>query len=478
MVIRRRNLILLAAGLLCAPLGRGVAREQVAGPLYTQEEQEELILLPPIETGESEYEREKSESALASEIEALTRRLDELEQLEEERSASEQGKKMAEAAKTSVKWTGELQADFYAFNQDAANKASYGDIENGEAFRRTRFGMFGDYGPAFYRIELDWAQSGRPTFLDVFLGLHDLPNDNHLRVGHFFEPFGLEQQTSNRFVTFMERAMPAQAFAPARNTGICINRNYDDENGTIAYGIFNTDSDVWGDSVGDSFNTAATGRITYLPWYLCDGREYLHLGAAYSYRGSKNDEARFRAQPEARIGAAVPNVPFFVDTGDIPSDHFQIGGLEAAWIHNAFSLQSEYMMCSVDADNGTDPFFDGWYAQASYFLTGEYRPYQRKLAILDRVIPNSDFIRYVGDPEDKCTAYGSGAWEVAVRLSQVDLNDDGWTGGRNTDFTVGLNWYLSPHLRFTSNYIHAMPRDQAGVDSEADIFAMRMGFEF
>jgi phosphate-selective porin OprO/OprP len=58
------------------------------------------------------------------------------------------------------------------------------------------------------------------------------------------------------------------------------------------------------------------------------------------------------------------------------------------------------------------------------------------------------------------------------------LNDDGWTGGRNTDFTAGLNWYLTPHLRFTSNYIHAMPRDQAGVDSEADIFAMRMGYEF
>jgi phosphate-selective porin OprO/OprP len=94
------------------------------------------------------------------------------------------------------------------------------------------------------------------------------------------------------------------------------------------------------------------------------------------------------------------------------------------------------------------------------------------------VIPNSDFIRYVGDPEDKRTCYGPGAWEVAVRLSQVDLNDDGWTGGRNTDFTAGLNWYLTPHLRFTSNYIHAMPRDQAGVDSEADIFAMRGQFEF
>jgi phosphate-selective porin OprO/OprP len=456
---------------LIVALPWGFARAQESSPVYTQEE---LILLPGVE----EVEPPNDEPGLADEIEALKERLEELEGSEEKRSAGEAEKKKVDAAKPSVKWTGELQADFYWFNQDAANKASYGDIENGEAFRRARFGMFGDYGPTFYRIEMDFAQAGRPTFLDVFLGIHDLPNGNHFRVGHFFEPFGLERQTSNRFVTFMERAMPEQAFAPARNTGVCINRNYDDENGTIAYGLFNTDSDAWGDSVGDTFNTAATGRITYLPWYLCDGREYLHLGAAYSFRGSKNDEARFRAQPEARLGAANPNVPFFVDTGLIPSDHFQIAGLESAWIHGSFSLQSEYMMCSVDADDGTDPFFNGWYAQASYFLTGEYRPYQRKLAILDRVIPNTNFIRYLGDPDDKRTCYGPGAWEVAVRLSQVDLNDDGWTGGRNTDFTAGLNWYLTPHLRFTSNYIHAMPRDQAGVDSEADIFAMRGQFEF
>lgn len=433
------------------------------------------MLLPAVEE-ESVLPHE--EAGLNEEIEALKQRLEELEGSEAKRTESEQEKKAADALNPTVKWSGELQADFYWFNQDAANKASYGDIENGEAFRRARFGMFGDLGPTIYRIEMDFAQPGRPSFLDVFLGIHDLPNGNHFRVGHFFEPFGLERQTSNRYVTFMERAMPEQAFAPARNTGVCINRNYDDENGTIAYGVFRSDSDNWGDGVGDEFNTALTGRVTYLPFYLCDGREYLHLGACYSFRGSNNGQARFRAQPEARVGAASPNVPFFVDTGPIPAENYQIGGLESAWIHGAFSLQSEYMMCSVNADDGSTPFLDAWYAQASYFLTGEYRPYQRKLAILDRVIPNEDFVRYAGQPEDKQVCYGPGAWEIAVRLSQVDLNDDGIVGGRNTDFTAGLNWYLTPHMRFTTNYIHAFPRDSAGVDSNADIFAMRMGYEF
>jgi phosphate-selective porin OprO/OprP len=305
-----------------------------------------------------------------------------------------------------------------------------------------------------------------------------LPENQRVRVGHFFEPFGLERQTSNRYVTFMERAMIEQAFAPARNTGVRYDRTYADEHGTAALGVFASDSDIWGDDVGSPTGAAITGRITYLPIWEQDGREYLHLGACYSFRGPRNDEVRFRAQPEAKIGAAVPNVPFFVDTGIFDADQYQIACLESAWILGPLSFQAEYMMASVDADVGTEPFFDGWYGQVSYILTGEHRPYDRKFGVFSRLHPYQDAIRYVGDPKEKNLCRGPGAWEIAGRVTQVDLNDDGFTGGRNTDLTVGLNWYLTPHLKFTSNYIHAMPRDQAGVDSEADIFAMRMGYEF
>ncbi len=54
-----------------------------------------------------------------------------------------------------VKWLGQLQADFYFFDQDEVGQDTYGDIQNGEAFRRKRGSrMLGDYGPAEYRIEM------------------------------------------------------------------------------------------------------------------------------------------------------------------------------------------------------------------------------------------------------------------------------------------------------------------------------------
>lgn len=462
----------------CAPLAAllvalscgGVGAKETS-PVYSEEE---LILLPAVDEPPSTSD----DAGLVREIEVLKGRIDELESSEQKRSASEEEMKAADSKVPSVKWSAEIQADSYWFNQDAANKASYGEIENGVAFRRARAAIMGEYGPSYYRLEMDFAQAGRPTFLDVWFGIHDLPEDQQVRVGHFFEPFGLERQTSNRYVTFMERAMIEQAFAPARNTGVRYDRTYADEHGTAALGVFASDSDNWGDDVGTPTNAAVTGRITYLPVWENEGRELVHLGACYSFRGANSDEAQFRAQPEARLGAATPNVPFFVDTGTIATDQYQIACLESIWIAGPLSVQAEYMLASVDADVGTEPFFDGWYSQVSYILTGEHRPYDRKFAVFSRLHPDRDAIRYAGDPKDKTICLGPGAWEVACRVTQVDLNDNGFSGGRNTDFTVGLNWYLSPYLRFTSNYIHAMPRDQAGVDSEADIFAMRMGYEF
>lgn len=425
--------------------------------------------LPPIDEEGAEF---------PDEIDALRSRLDELEKSESKRAAAEKKKSKADAEKPTVKWTGQLQDDYYWFAQDEANRAEFGDIENGDAFRRARFGMFGEYGPSEYRIEFDFALAGRPTFLDVYAGLNDIPYLGRLRVGHFFEPFSLERLTSNRFTTFMERSLVDQPFAPARNAGVMANNTWLDERGAWGLGLFRSDSDVFGDGVDDNFEHALTGRATLLPYYDCEGRRYVHVGGGYSIRGAANGSARFRSQPEARLGAAIPNVPFFVDTGDIAADYFQLIGSEFAWINGPFSIQSEYVCTVIDADNGTSPMLDGWYLQTTYFLTGEHRPYRRDWGVFDRVIPHHSFVSYAGRAEDKCLRFGPGAWEVAFRVSQLDLNDESVVGGRETNLTAGLNWYLSPYLRLTSNYVHAFVEDASGVDSEADIFAMRVGFEF
>lgn len=429
----------------------------------------DLALLPPAPPAAL------GDDSLASELETLRERLEILESAHTKRTDADLKKKEDEARRPTVKWSGQLQADTYLFSQDEASRAAVGDIDNGTAFRRARFGMLGDYGPAEYRIEFDFALSGRPSFLDVYAGLNDIPGLGRVRVGHFFEPFSLERQTPNRFVTFMERSL-ADLFAPARNTGIMANNTFDDQRGTWAAGFFRSDSDVFGDDLGDEFEAAVTGRVTYLPYYDdATGRCYVHTGLGLSHRQTNADQVRFRSQPEARIGAANPTVPAFVDTGIIAADSFQLIGLEAAWVNGPLAISSEYMLVPVDSQTAGELFFHGWYIEGSYFLTGEHRPYRREFGTFDRVIPKRDFVSYSHEPNLET---GPGAWELALRLSQLDLRDGPIDGGQLTDLTFGVNWYLSPYLRVTSNYIHAFAQHAGGTRSDTDIFAMRVGFDF
>ena len=45
------------------------------------------------------------------------------------------------------------------------------------------------------------------------------------------------------------------------------------------------------------------------------------------------------------------------------------------------------------------------------------------------------------------------ALEVAARLSHLDLNDGNVRGGRQTNATLGLNWYVLSNVRFGVNAI-------------------------
>ena len=404
----------------------------------------------------------------------MSQRLDALQQKVDKLEGAAKKKVEQDAKKPSSRFIMQLQADTYLFHQDAESLAAVGDIQDGSAFRRARVGWCGEHEITEYRIEMDFALAGRPSFLDVWAGLKDVGPADLVRVGHYFEPFSLERLTANRFVTFMERSLPDQPFAPARNLGLMANGTVGEEHATWAIGVFRTASDDFGDDVGDNGERAITGRLTWLAWHdgSESGRRYVHLGSGYSFRDADNDSVRFRSQPEARIGATTPNVPFLVDTGSLPANAYQLYGLEAAVTWDSFSCSGEYMLVPVDRINVADMSFQAAYFTMSYFLTGEHRPYRRNSGTFDRVIP----LQPLRKEQDACGICGLGAWEVAARISHLDLNDGPVAGGDLTDATLGLNWYATPYLRVTANWVHAFL--SRATDSETDIFGLRVGYDF
>jgi phosphate-selective porin OprO/OprP len=151
---------------------------------------------------------------------------------------------------------------------------------------------------------------------------------------------------------------------------------------------------------------------------------------------------------------------------------------EIAFLYGPFSVQAEYMAAMYARDPGrSDPTFDGGYINTSYFLTGENRGYNRKEGRFDRVKPYENFFR-VRD-EDGQVATGKGAWELAYRYSWIDLNEDGIAGGRASDHTFGLNWYLTPYSRMMLNYVHSdVSPNNDRPDTYIDVLMMRAQYDF
>jgi phosphate-selective porin OprO/OprP len=403
---------------------------------------------------------------LREQIEKLAKQVEKLEE-------SEKNRKTESSKFPTANFTMQIQTDAAFFGQNELNRQTVGDIPDGAAFRRARIGWQGKWLQTDYRIEMDFALAGRPSFLDNWLRFNEVPLVKHVIIGHFFEPIFLERLTPNRFLTFLERTTVDSAFAPARNLGIMAYDAPLEERMTWAIGAFRADSDFWGDDTGDNGEWATTGRITGL-LYRNDAKnptKYMHVGSGYSFRDANNEQVRFRSQPEVRIGATVPNVPNFVDTGVIPANSYQLIDFEAAIVHGPFSIQSEYMYVPVDQINGGYLWFQGYYTQISYFLTGEHRPYRTDRGFFDRVTPQRDFCWASGKR-------GLGAWELATRVSHLDLNNQEVLGGELTDISVGLNWYVTKYLRFQCNYIRAFLDDPDRQASGADIVALRANYDF
>jgi phosphate-selective porin OprO/OprP len=130
--------------------------------------------------------------------------------------------------------------------------------------------------------------------------------------------------------------------------------------------------------------------------------------------------------------------------------------------------------------------FSGGYLQFAYTLTGEHRNYDRRFGTLGRAYladgpyENAYLVR---DENGHC-CWGMGAWEIAARLSYVDLNDGSGTnriqGGRLEGLTLGLNWYLNSNLNFMFDWAYDHRDDlPAGVAAGfTSGFGMRMQCQF
>jgi phosphate-selective porin OprO/OprP len=374
-----------------------------------------------------------------------------------------------------MKIGGRFQLDGAIIDPDDRTKEAFPDLSGNKGeIRRARIYTSGTvYRNYDFKFQVDFAEWPDILYKDAYIDMKNIPYVGTIRVGHQFEPFSLEEETSTKYITFMERALPTLAFDPRRNTGLLLFNTPLNRRLWWGVGAFKPVEDDRPFDLSGNSDWNLSGRIAGLPWFE-DKTKLLHLGLSYVHKfrsaGTEEDKRlNFSATPEAHLADEL------VNTGKLISDGADIINPELALALGPFSLQGEYFDARVDRDTGDNLNFSGFYVYASYFITGESRPYVASEASFGRVEPKRNF--------DLKSGSGLGAWEVALRYSCIDLNDEDIQGGEEKNFTAGLNWYLNPNVRFMFNYIFAHVEDSdAGTqflrEGDTNIFQMRFQIEF
>ncbi|TAL26803.1 MAG: hypothetical protein EPN97_18865 [Alphaproteobacteria bacterium] len=349
---------------------------------------------------------------------------------------------------------GRFHMDITSFDEDKSSQP------NNVNFRRSRLGFRGNLGEDFnYKAEVDFAEE-KVNFKEVYLAYTGF-DPTEIWLGNFKPPLGLEQNTSTNYMPFMELSPASKVFTRDESVGGALKTG--GKEWSLAAGVFNEDAGNNDTTQDESISVDARASVDL--WR--DNPNVIHLGIGGSMR---RIGAATTFKEETKPAGTGNNL---VSTGTIARvDNSYVYGPEAAAVFGPFWAQGEYFRNHLDIAEAPDASFDGWYAQAGFFLTGETRPYKGKIGNFDRLKPLHPFSLKNG---------GWGAWEVLARFDELDLNDvaAGITGGRERDTTVGLNWYPIDNVRFMANYLWADTDDNAvTADDDPEIFMFRSQWDF
>jgi len=344
----------------------------------------------------------------------------------------------------SFKLRGLFQADtrFYIDNDSALYP--YND---GTLLRRVEPSFEFTLGKiAYFKVVPEFTADAATT-ADVFGELRFTPAAN-LRVGKFKEPIGLEQLQSSAGLALIERSYVNEV-SPNRDYGIQLGGEFFASRLSYAIGWFNGAPDGRDAASSDVDNRKETAaRIFAEPFKnepgLFQGLGF-GIGGSYGVKDGTGNNLlpRYRSQGQNQV---------FSYNSTVAADGEQTRwSPQAYWYYNSLGLLAEYIASEQELSNGGPKEKienTAYQVEAVYVLTGEDAGYRGVAK------PKQAF--KIGGP-------GWGAFEVAARYTELEIDDDAFTGATPfADLTksisaaktygLGLNWYVNANLKLVTNY--------------------------
>jgi phosphate-selective porin OprO and OprP len=342
-----------------------------------------------------------------------------------------------------------LQVRATAFERGLEGRNSGFDLE------RMRFELGGEY-QHLYRFHVEPNFGADDVELEeAWIGFDLAGGRAGLLLGRMKEPFGLEEMLPRRHFDFPTFSALNQ-FSPAEDHGITLLGG--SLEGPLEYGVA-----VYNGTGGDESNSDkdVAARLVTRPWAESAGSALrgFQLGAAATWGRADEDVSG----AELRTEAKAPFLEFEPDSA-IDGDRLRLG-LETAWLRGPFALTAEAMRVEQDmsgAGGDIETAFEGWYASASWVVSGETKTFRG-------VVPAHPLVG------GEAGTRGSGAFQLAARYSQLMLDDDLVMGGlvdpsaftdRVDTWDVGLNWYSTAHTKVMLHFIRTEFADDIVIDGE------------
>ena len=336
----------------------------------------------------------------------------------------------------SIKVGGRLMYDIDWFDDEAftGNTGSGSDSE----LRRARIYVSGEFGDWEAKVQGDFKDDGDTALGDAYIQYNGW-DDLELVLGKHKEPFGLEEQTSSKDITAIERTMITNALAPGKTYGASLG-SFSNEF-TWMVGVYDHGEE------GNNIATGVTGRMTFAP--VVTKNQVLHFGAGFRQSRLAGNEYK-DADQRLEIHTADEKV----GSGTIVGESIAAYNFEVAYAAGPFHAQAEYFDAEVDGGINADTDISGYYAQFGYVLTGESRPYSK--GKFKRVSPKGE----------------NGAWEMFGRFSHYEPGSD-----EADAYTLGLNYYASKAVRVGVNYVMG-DMTEGNVDKDGNAIAVRFQYVF
>lgn len=330
-----------------------------------------------------------------------------------------------------------LQYDIVHANTDKT------PLKDGNGWRDQRVFVRGTIGDSWtFKYNYDFKSESHK---DIWLQYKPFA----ITVGQFKAPVGMENQQSSRWWFFNEASMLTTT-APQRSIGAKWQPVLGDKflfAAAVQKANVNDDHRMRDEPLRTSL------RFVYSPVH--EAGNIAHLGVSGQFVNYKDARRTIKigAVPEVRFDG----IPKLVSSGKLKAESSQVGVAEAGFARGPLTLAGEYIYHHVRTTEFKSYGFQGAYVQASYFLDNKTsRTYNMAAGSFDK--PTSTDL----------------TWELAIRASRLDMEDRDIKGGIQTNYTAGLNFYISSNLKLALDYIDSHTKRGPAGDEHAGIAVLRM----